>query len=285
MVRKRVIYFVKILFFGFIFVPLFYSCGDKPISGVPAKPIGKPTGVKPPKVKYIDSLKEPTGLKIKWAKKGKGSKVKDGDVVLINYVVTLPNGKLVDGSSKITKSDLPFMVGYNMQTKGWDEMMRKMTVGDVATITLPAELGWSDNSLGEVLPANSDLILQLFVVKKIEPALTMNGSKIWRWSLKKNEKSDIAFGPKKSIKFNLLVNSQKEAGIVNTYSKKSIVSNRFEDEFQLPSLKKALTNAKKNQGIFILVSPQEVSQIKELKGKVKDSETLFYNIQVVDVAN
>jgi hypothetical protein len=234
-------------------------------------------------VKYVDSLKESNGLVIKWANKGKGPKIQDGDLVLINYVVSLPNGKLVDGSSKITKSDLPFMVGYNMQTKGWDEVFRKMTVGDVATIIIPSELGWSDNSLGELLPANSDLIMQLFIVRKVEPAVIVNGSKIWRWSLMKNDSTALAFGPKKMIKYDLIVNSQKEAGLINTYSKKMVVSTRFEDEFQPESLKKALTNAKKNQGIFILVSPQEVAQLKDINVNPKESPTLFYNIQVSDV--
>lgn len=264
---------------------LLHSCQDTP-------PIKKPQGKKketasvlPSNFKYIDSVKDETGLKIKWAKKGIGPKLMDGDVVLINYVVTLPNGKLVDGSSKITKSDIPFIVGFNLQNKGWDIAMKKMQVGDVATILIPSELGWSDKSLGDVLPANSDLIVQLFIVRKIPPSTTLNGSKIWRWSLKKNEKDDLAFGPNKTIKFNLLANSKSEVGLVNTFPNNSVIVNKFEDDFEPASLKKALTNAKKNQGIFILLSPQEVSKIKGIKQKANIPESLLYNIQIVDVTS
>ena len=234
-------------------------------------------------VKYIDSATQSTGLKIKWAYKGKGETIEIGDVILINYVVTLPNGKLVDGSSKITKSDLPFIVGYNLQTKGWDDALLAMKVGDVATIVIPAELGRSDRSLGEVLPANADNLLQIHVVKKIKPSIIENGSKIWRWSLKKNEKSDLSFRPGKTIKFHLLANSSKEVGVINTFAKNMLISNKFEDEIYPSSLKKALTNAKKGQGVFMLLSPSDVSQIKGLERKIDPAQPLFYNIQIVDV--
>jgi hypothetical protein len=172
-----------------------------------------------------------------------------------------------------------------MQSKGWDEAMRKMSVGDVATVILPSELGWSENSLGDVLPANSDLVIQFFIVRKVEPAITVNGSKVWRWNLLKPEKNDVGFGPQKTIKFNLIVNGRNEISLINTYAKKMVISNKFEDDFEPVSLKKALTNAKKNQGVFILVSPQEVSQIKGIQSKIAPTESLFYNIQVVDVSS
>jgi hypothetical protein len=266
---------------------IFLSCGEAVKKGgsPPSTANSKPQSVLAKNVKYIDSIQEKNGLKIKWAYKGKGPKLKDGDLVLINYVVTLPNGKLVDGSSKITKSDLPFLVGYNMQSKGWDDAMRKLSEGDVATVILPSELGWSENSIGDVLPANSDLIIQFFIVRKVDPAITINGSKIWRWNLMKPQKNDIGFGPQKTIKFNLVVNSKKDISIVNTYTKKMLITNKFEDEFEPKSLKKALTNAKKNQGVFVLVSPEEVSQIKGLKQKIPTGESLFYNIQVVDITS
>jgi hypothetical protein len=276
---------VKYFIVFFVVSILFISCGDgvKKSGENPATKNEKPINVLAKNVKYIDSIQEKNGLKIKWARKGKGSKLNDGDLVLISYVVTLPNGKLVDGSSKISKSDLPFLVGYNMQSKGWDEAMRKMSVGDVATVILPSELGWSENSIGDALPANSDLIIQFFIVRKVPPAITINGSKIWRWNLLKPNKDDIGFGPLKTIKFNLVVNSRKDISLINTYTKKMLITNKFEDEFEPKSLKKALTNAKKNQGIFVLVSPQEVSQIKGIQQKMQLGESLFYNIQVVDV--
>jgi hypothetical protein len=271
-----------ILFSSIFFVS---SCGDEPVKTIKTKKKEKSAKINSSNVKYVDSTSEKNGLQIKWAKKGTGSNLQNGDVVLINYVVTLPNGKLVDGSSKITKSDLPFMIGYNIQNKGWDIAMLKMKVGDVATVVIPAELGWSDKSLGEVLPANSDLIVKLFIVKKIDPSTTINGSKIWRWSLKKNDKKDLTFGPGKRIKFNLLVNSKNEVGLINTYAKNTLISNQFEDDFEPSSLKKALTNAKKDQGIFILVSPQEVSKIKGIDKNKLGNESLLYSVQVVDVSS
>ena len=224
---------VKNFIVFFVVSILFISCGDgvKKSGENPATKNEKPINVLAKNVKYIDSIQEKNGLKIKWARKGKGSKLNDGDLVLISYVVTLPNGKLVDGSSKISKSDLPFLVGYNMQSKGWDEAMRKMSVGDVATVILPSELGWSENSIGDALPANSDLIIQFFIVRKVPPAITINGSKIWRWNLLKPNKDDIGFGPLKTIKFNLVVNSRKDISLINTNTKKMLITNKFEDEF------------------------------------------------------
>ena len=262
---------------------LIASCGEAvKKTKTPAAPQGKSNPLSK-NVKYIDSISHSNGLKIKWAFKGRGEAIEKGDVVLINYVVTLPNGKLVDGNSKITKSDLPFMVGYNMQTKGWDEALMSLHVGDVATVVIPAELGRSDRSLGDVVPANSDNLLQIHVIKKIKPALVENGSKIWRWSLKKNEKSDLTFGPRKTIKFHVVANSPSEIGVINTFAKNMLISNKFEDDITPKSLKKALTNAKKGQGIFLLLSPSDVAQIKGLERKIDSKECLFYSIQVIDV--
>jgi adenylate kinase family enzyme len=62
-----------------------------------------------------------------------------------------------------------------------------------------------------------------------------------------------------------------------------LISNRFEDEITPKSLKKALTNAKKGQGVFIWLPPSEIAQIKGLDRKLNSDESLFYTIQVVDV--
>jgi hypothetical protein len=62
-----------------------------------------------------------------------------------------------------------------------------------------------------------------------------------------------------------------------------LISNKFEDDITPKSLKKALTNAKKGQGIFLLLSPSDVAQIKGIERKIDSKECLFYSVQVIDV--
>ena len=145
------------------------SCGEAVSKKTEAKQKENKGNALSKNVKYLDSLVKPNGLKIKWAFKGKGATIEKGDVILINYVVTLPNGKLVDGNSKITKSDLPFMVGYNMQTKGWDEAILAMNVGDVATMSARAIELLTDDAKLKTFKHNALEQAKLFDIHHIIP--------------------------------------------------------------------------------------------------------------------
>ena len=95
------------------------------------------------------------GIVIKWMVKGKGQKIKKGDMVLIEYRLALPNGKIVDGNNKLNLPAIPFIVGFNMQTPGWDYAFKELNIGDFAKIEIPAELALGKKSIKGVIPPDS----------------------------------------------------------------------------------------------------------------------------------
>ena len=67
-----------ILLFG-----IFTSCGEAVTKKkTQPNPTNKKVNSLSKNVKYIDSLVEPNGLKIKWAFKGKGAPIERGDVIV-----------------------------------------------------------------------------------------------------------------------------------------------------------------------------------------------------------
>ena len=92
--------------------------------------------------KYVDERKLANGIKINWIERKKGRMLQEGEMVLIEYRLSLPDGKIIDGNNKMKMPHLPFVIGYNMQQKGWDFAFAQMCVGDVAKIKIPSALAY-----------------------------------------------------------------------------------------------------------------------------------------------
>jgi len=73
-----------------------------------------------------DEKKMENGIIIRWFEHGSGETVKDGELIEIDYKVLLKDRTVVDGNHLLNKESMPFMVGFNMQTKGWDIALRQL---------------------------------------------------------------------------------------------------------------------------------------------------------------
>lgn len=104
----------------------------------------------------------PSGLKYKITEAGTGKKVEAGDKVTVHYTGRLTNGTKFD-SSKDRNQPFSFKVGSGQVIKGWDEGLALLHVGDKATLTIPAQLGYGQSDLGTI-PPNSTLIFDIEVL-------------------------------------------------------------------------------------------------------------------------
>lgn len=120
--------------------------------------------VKEPKV---DTITTDSGLRYRIWKKGDGTKAEKGDKVSVHYAGRLLDGSPFDDSYKRGKP-FSFPLGAGRVIKGWDEGIAYLSVGDSATLIIPAELGYGAADR-PTIPANSTLIfdVQLMNVKKI----------------------------------------------------------------------------------------------------------------------
>jgi peptidylprolyl isomerase len=117
-------------------------------------------------IKVNTEYKTASGLKYKITEAGTGNKIKNGDRVTVHYTGRLTNGSKFD-SSKDRNQPFSFKVGAGQVIRGWDEGLTLLKVGDKATLTIPAELGYGSRDMGTI-PANSTLIFDIEVLDAVE---------------------------------------------------------------------------------------------------------------------
>jgi FKBP-type peptidyl-prolyl cis-trans isomerase len=90
---------------------------------------------------------------------GKGATPKHGDYVKIIYAGKLMNGKTFDESPK--GEPFVFQMGFRQVIQGWEVLMPKLKVGTKATLYIPAELGYGNSGIGDIIPPNASLIFDV----------------------------------------------------------------------------------------------------------------------------
>jgi len=237
------------------------------------------------KVERTEQFKN--GVSITWIEEGKGEGINDGDVVLIDFKVTLKDGKVIDGNHLLKKKAIPFMVGFNMQTKGWDFAFKKLKVGDYVNIKIPGNLARGEQGIkkegesGWFVPPNAENFLTVQIVEKMKPAREVDGVKVWVFE--ENKKNKEVFEEGKAIEFHTMISAKSNPYYYNSYRERDPYTMYISDKGIVPGLKKALLGAKKADRMLVFVPADQGYGDKGLLGMVKPNEDLFYNILVLDV--
>ena len=96
---------------------------------------------------------------------GTGAEAKAGDSVTVNYVGALTNGTVFDASKNHGDQGFTFALGRGQVIKGWDLGVAGMKVGGKRRLLIPAALAYGAQSPGAGIPANSDLIFDVELLK------------------------------------------------------------------------------------------------------------------------
>ena len=104
------------------------------------------------------------GMKVEILKQGAGEASKTGDKVTVNYVGTLTDGTKFD-SSIDRNEPFQFTLGENRVIHGWELGVLGMKAGEKRKLTIPPELGYGNQAVGGVIPANSTLIFEVELLK------------------------------------------------------------------------------------------------------------------------
>ena len=233
------------------------------------------------KFNTIEKKKFDNGLIIEWYQKGDGAELKNGDVVQIDYKVELNNGKIVDGNQLLNRKSLPFIIGYGMQTKGWDIALKELKVGDFARILIPSPLARGEVGVKGLIPKNADNYLYIRILEKVNPIRTIDGCKVWLFE--ENKSNTVKFNRNNRIVMHAMVSTPSSPLFVNTYRQNKPFSFQFSDNGVVPGLKKSLINSKKADRMYILVPSKEAYGSEGYLDFVKPNEDVFYNIFVMDV--
>jgi FKBP-type peptidyl-prolyl cis-trans isomerase len=100
-------------------------------------------------------------LKIEDIVEGTGESPKQGQTVIVHYTGWLTDGKKFD-SSVDREEPFEFQIGIGQVIQGWDEGVMTMKVGGKRKLTIPPELAYGNEEVGEgLIPANSTLIFEV----------------------------------------------------------------------------------------------------------------------------
>ncbi len=125
---------------------------------VSATPAATATGAAP--VGTVITL--PDGLNVKDEVVGTGATAAAGDTVAVQYTGTLTSGKKFDSSYDHGGQPFSFQLGAGQVIKGWDEGVAGMKVGGKRILTIPPELAYGSQDVGNgLIPANSTLIFEV----------------------------------------------------------------------------------------------------------------------------
>lgn len=91
---------------------------------------------------------------------GEGPVVKNGDTVQVHYTGWLTNGNKFD-SSLDRGQPFKVTVGAGAVIKGWDQGLLGMQAGGKRRLTIPAELAYGNQGVGNIIPANATLIFEI----------------------------------------------------------------------------------------------------------------------------
>lgn len=103
------------------------------------------------------------GMQVEILQQGSGSQAQTGDRVFVHYTGTLTDGKKFD-SSVDRGQPFDFVLGRNDVIKGWELGVLGMKVGEKRKLTIPPELGYGSQAVGDIIPANSTLIFEVEMV-------------------------------------------------------------------------------------------------------------------------
>ena len=237
-----------------------------------------------------EQKKMDNGIVIKWFEHGSGDKLKHGDCVNIDYKVQLEDGVVVDGNhllknpkTLLPMESIPFIIGFEMQTEGWDIALKELRVGDFAEIFIPSELARGEKGIKDLIPPNADNVLRIRIIERNAPTREVDGNKVWLFE--ENAQNDVAFSEKNEIEFHCVVSTPSSPRYANTYRDNKPFRLRLEDGGLVPGLKKALINAKKADRMFVFVPASEGYGNKGYQDIVKPGEDILYNILVMHVTD
>jgi peptidyl-prolyl cis-trans isomerase A (cyclophilin A) len=103
-----------------------------------------------------------SGLKYIVMKEGTGEKPAVSSNVKVHYAGTLVNGTEFDSSIKRGE---PIDFNLNQVIPGWTEGLQLMTEGSKYKFYIPYNLAYGERAMGGVIPAKSDLIFEVELIK------------------------------------------------------------------------------------------------------------------------
>ena len=231
------------------------------------------------KGKVSSTKKLANGIVIKWINRGKGPRLQAGEMALIDYRLALPDGKIVDGNNRIKLPFIPFVIGYSMQTAGWDLAFTELKVGDFVKVEIPAVLAYGSKGIKNVIEPNTDNWLFVKVISKVQPSIDADGVRSWR--LAQGEPFELAADAEKEIAYEFIASTPNRPNAINArkFPLRYVPGQRT----VVPGLRKILKNALKGERYYVILSPQQAYGKKGYNNVIGPDESVFFLVDILGV--
>jgi len=233
--------------------------------------------------KANDTLRLDNGITITYFKKGKGEKLKKDEIVKIDYRAKLEDGTIYDGNHMVKKPTIPFLVGWNQQTSGWDIALQELRVGDDVDIFLPAKFARGEKGIKGIVPPNANNVISMRVKERFEPTAEVDGVKIWKYDELKTPGDSIKKYDK--VRINYWVSSETNPRYDNSYRTGEEYKMTIGDGNSVSGLSKALQFGREGDRLMILIPSKEAFGQEGLIEMVKPGEDIFYDVQISEIVN
>ncbi len=109
------------------------------------------------------------GLQIEDTEIGTGDPAKRDDILTIHFTGYLSDGEVFESTYEY-ENPIDVVVGAGqLPLRGWDEGMLGMREGGKRTLNIPAELAAGEQGMGEFIPPNEDLTMEVELVGIASP--------------------------------------------------------------------------------------------------------------------
>jgi FKBP-type peptidyl-prolyl cis-trans isomerase len=221
----------------------------------------------------------PSGIVLKWIERGTGPGFKAGEMALIDYRLGTPDGRIIDGNNRIDLPFIPFVVGYSMQTQGWDLAFAHLRVGDFVKVEIPASLAYGSKGIKDVLAPNTPNWLYVKVISKIKPSTDTDGIRAWK--LADGQPFNLEEGGAKEVAYEFVASTPNKAN--------AIVARKFPQRFvvgqktTVPGLRKILKNALQGERYYLVLQPEQAYGSKGYGQVIAPNEPVFFLLDIVGV--
>lgn len=111
-----------------------------------------------------------SGLKIAVLTEGTGEEAAElGDTVTVDFTIWVADGERFFTGSGTSGQPFTFPIGSGAVFPGWDEGVTGMVAGESRQLLIPADIALGEQGFGEIVPPNSDLLMQVELLDVVKP--------------------------------------------------------------------------------------------------------------------
>ena len=115
-------------------------------------------------VYQVDAWQGESQTTVEILKQGDGEQVLNGDLVAVHYQGWVQGSTEVFDSSYGRDEPIAFDAGGGQVIEGWGATVVGMTVGTMARLVIPSEMGYGERGAGDLIPPNATLVFEIEVV-------------------------------------------------------------------------------------------------------------------------